>query len=57
MNVSIDGRSNITTNVMIGLEGDERQCISDTQTMRTYEYHSHAEYSVLRSNETVLRPE
>ena len=55
-NVRIEGRSKMTMNVMIGLSCGMSGKRANVQN-RAYEYHSHAEYSVLNRRDSVCMPE
>ena len=57
MKVSREGNRRIMINVMIGLKGRNVGGFHKRLVERAYEYHSHAEYSVLSNKESVLRPE
>ena len=51
----MEGRSNIIINVMMGLCTNQYDSWVKIPVV-THEYHSHAEYSVLKSRDTVFRP-
>ena len=56
MKVSREGNRSIMMNVMMGLKSGLLGPFMDVTKKGAYEYHSHAEYSVLISRESVLSP-
>lgn len=57
MKVRREGNRRIMMNVIMGLTWVAISYMHRYFTERTYEYHSHAEYSVLSNRERVLSPE
>lgn len=57
MKVRREGNRSIMINVMMGLTRVTISYMYSDCAVRTYEYHSHAEYSVLSSKERVFSPE